>query len=118
MARLDDILNQLQAKIGPIPSTIAAELKGFADEEDRDILRDDLPRCNSLAEVLSLISYLRGKEDGRLEGLRRAFYAVLGSRDDESAEELEKKAFESTDPDELEELLLLAASSIGLTSMN
>lgn len=118
MSHFEDILKKLEEEIGPIPSELKAKLETFADEEDRDILRDDLPRCKSLTGVEKLVSYLRGKEQGRVEGMRRAFYAVLGSRDDESAEELEEKAFHSTDLDELEELLLLAASSIGLTSMN
>lgn len=118
MSTEESAFRDLEARIGPLPADLRANLAAFKDSEDRDILREDLPRCQSLEDVKLLESYLQGREAGRLDGLRRAFYVVLGSRDDESAEILEEKAFESSDPEELEELIALAASAIGVTSNN
>jgi hypothetical protein len=79
---------------------------------------DDLKHCHTMEDVRRQISWYCGKYFGRIEGLRDAIYVVLGIRSDDLAEKLEDEAFHSTDPEELERLLVVAASPVGQTHLS
>lgn len=113
-----EIIQALESRFGKLPSDLKEEIHSLTDPEDLDTLLFDIPICKSLGQLESLVHWICGKSSGRVEGLRNAVYVALGYRDDPLTESIAVQACDSTDTEELEELLRVAIRASFRFSLN
>lgn len=109
-------LRAVKRRFGQVPPHLQDALRYIQHPDDIGILMDDLDRCKTLDELADLVHWLEGRQSGRVDALREAVYTVLGRRDDKQAEEIGDRAWESCSLEELEQLLVLAASTNPMNS--
>lgn len=107
------LLKSIEKRFGPVSDELRSEIASVNEAEHLESLLEDLKGCKTMEDVRCAVSYSLGRQAGRVEGLREAIDIVLGVRDDDVADQISEQAFESFDPEELEQLLLLAASRMG-----
>lgn len=106
---IEEILKAAEKRFGRLFEPLLSELRRLKDDDDLQILSDGLKDCASLEDLERMVHWLDGRQNGRIDGMRRAIDAVLGVRGDDMAEDISDQAFETCDLEELERLLLLAS---------
>lgn len=108
----------VRRKYASISASLEQSLLQLNDPDDLAVLIDDLDKCPTVHHLAGLVQWLEGRQAGRVEGLRRAVYALVSCRGDDAAEQIEDRAFHCTDADELEALLIQAANLGRATSLS
>jgi len=105
----EDIFETVLERFGRLPSDLKSEISLIQNLGDLEELYEDLLECESLADLRRAVVWFQGVRCGRIKATRDAVFLLIGNDLDAVTDRIEERAFHTSDPAELEQLLLMAA---------